>query len=235
LLGAALVAAKLFHDDAGAPGKAAGDGAVAAHSASDEVRSPFAPWGGGESRDVAAAIAGARLIGVRVAADPVRSGAVIAMPDGAQRAFAVGQEIAPGVRLAAIDLDHVVLAAADAEHRLVLEGYSTRPGATMIASAPAPAQPAVNPREAVAWLSQILIRPEESVGAPYGWRIIGPVPPVAAQAGLQTGDLILAVNGARPTSGAIRLDGDATGQPIQLSVVRSSGERITIALARSRT
>jgi general secretion pathway protein C len=184
---------------------------------------------------VAAAIAGARLIGVRVAADPVRSGAVIVMPDGVQRAFAIGQEIAPGVRLAAIDLDHVVLAAADAEHRLMLEGYSNGPATSMLAAAPPPTQPAAaNPREAVAWLSQILIRPEESVGAPYGWRIVGPVPPIAAQAGLQTGDLILAVNGARPTSGAIRLDGDATGQPIQLSVVRSSGERVTIALARSR-
>jgi general secretion pathway protein C len=184
---------------------------------------------------VAAAIAGARLIGVRVAADPVRSGAVIAMPDGVQRAFAIGQEIAPGVRLATIDLDHVMLAAAGAEHRLMLEGYANRPAAAMLAAAPPPTQPAANPREAVAWLSQILIRPEASVGAPYGWRIVGPVPPVAAQAGLQTGDLILAVNGARPTSGAIRLGGDATGQPIQLSVVRSSGERVTIALARSRT
>lgn len=50
-----------------------------------------------------------RLHGVRVGGGGSGS-AILGTPDGLQRSFAVGEEIAPGVRLVSVAEDHVVLA-----------------------------------------------------------------------------------------------------------------------------
>ncbi len=50
-----------------------------------------------------------RLHGVRALGGGAGS-AIIGTPDGAQKPFAVGEEVAPGVRLVSVAEDHVVLA-----------------------------------------------------------------------------------------------------------------------------
>ncbi len=72
-----------------------------------------------------------RLVGLRGAADGSPSGAVIALADGTQRAFAIGDEAAPGVTIAAIGADHVVLAFSGGEAVLALArgGLGGRGGA----------------------------------------------------------------------------------------------------------
>lgn len=49
------------------------------------------------------------LHGVRAGAGGTGS-AIIGTPDGAQSSFAVGDEVAPGVKLVSVEVDHVVLA-----------------------------------------------------------------------------------------------------------------------------
>ncbi|MBL8549278.1 MAG: hypothetical protein JNJ73_04790 [Hyphomonadaceae bacterium] len=183
---------------------------------------PFAPWAdtGARSEALSALAPNLRLVGVRTAPDPARGGAVFVLPSGEQRAFRVGQEIAPGVRLASIGADHVVLAADNAQTRVALE--ENTPGAPALLAAAAP------PAEPGFVLAGVSIRAEALEGAPAGWRVSGPAPPYAARAGLRMGDLIVAVNGAPPTPSAI--PPDTSTQKIELTVVRASGERVTIAL-----
>lgn len=65
-------------------------------------------------------LAQVRLDGVRIASDPNRSGAVFTLNDGRQHARAIGQEVAPGVLLAAVGEDHVVLAIRGERYRFEL-------------------------------------------------------------------------------------------------------------------
>ena len=87
------------------------------------IRSPFAPVADG----AATALAGVRVIGVRLAADPARSGAVLVLPDGAQRAFGVGQEVLPGVRLARVDAGGVTFATSAGDQRVPAETPNMAP------------------------------------------------------------------------------------------------------------
>jgi general secretion pathway protein C len=200
-----------------------------------DLASPFSPWIGTAARVRAAQahVAGMKLAGVRVGADPARDSAVFTLTDGAQRAFSVGQEIAPGVRLAAVNADHVVLDMEGEEHRLMMpDATATALGdarAFAESGLPATAEAGADmgQSETAAWLARVLSRPEESVGDPYGWRVTMPVPAVPARAGLKKGDLILAVNGVGPTAGG---SGRALANQefIQLTVIRTTGERVTI-------
>lgn len=58
---------------------------------------------------ISAAAQSFRLYGVRAGGGGSGS-AIIGTPDGRQASFAVGDEIAPGVRLQSVEADHVVLA-----------------------------------------------------------------------------------------------------------------------------
>ena len=101
----------------GAPDTAEGS-AVA--PAATEIASPFAPFGAAEPGGLSALLADVRLDGVRIADDSARSGAVFTLGDGAQHARAIGQTIAPGVVLAEVGEDFVVLTFEGVRHRLAL-------------------------------------------------------------------------------------------------------------------
>ncbi len=77
-----------------------------------EIRSPFSPdatFVEGASNAAMAYLSTVRVVGVRMAGDPARSGAIIALQDGSQRAFLVGQELSAGIRLDEVRADGLVL------------------------------------------------------------------------------------------------------------------------------
>jgi len=155
---------------------------------------------------------GYRLFGVRkVAGD---GGSAILGKDGEQASYAVGREVAPGIRLASIGKEHVVLAANGARHRLDLPQLATTDRAD---SRPAALPTVAPPKTSSATLATALT--EGSTAAPTTPR---PTSPSIAQAsaagdgytitpgvraamlrptGLRPGDVVLSVNG-RPVDPA---------------------------------
>lgn len=149
-----------------------------------------------------------QLYGVR--ADGRGGGsAIIGGPDGRQGSFLVGEEVAPGVVLGAIAADHVTLTRSGARTRLAFAEPSSaaapRPGLTagmgtlMPPSPPVPnasqgSAGAVDPKQ---FLAAASLTPRSVDGQASGYRIAGRGKSDAlARAGLQDGDVLLAVEGS---------------------------------------
>ncbi|MBY0564066.1 MAG: hypothetical protein K2P58_07755 [Hyphomonadaceae bacterium] len=202
----------------------------AAASATTAISSPFAPWtDAGSADNVAALLGGVRLIGVRVAPEPSRSGAIFLIAESdTERAFLVGEEIVPGLRVSAIAADHVLVATGNGQlHTLSLDGEMRAAPIEGASPPPGDARPGQDLPNARAWLTHTIARPEESIGPSPGWRVRPPLSEAAAAAGLQVGDLILTINGA-PPSATNEAATAAQQDMIQLSVLRSDGARFTI-------
>lgn len=149
---------------------------------------------------------GLRLFAVRPAASG--GSAILALRDGPQRAHAVGEEVAPGVVLAGVQADHVLLDDGGSRHALHFVLPEGTPARRMVpvtqapalsSSAPQPtapaadaAMPAVDP---AALLGAMGLRPDETDGRVTGYTIVprGDAA-VLRQAGLQAGDVLLSVN-----------------------------------------
>jgi type II secretory pathway component PulC len=217
------VALRAFFD--GGPERAV---AIQSGNASPEVASPFASDEGDQSLAL-----GVRLIGVRVSQDATPSGAVIALPDGSERAFLIGEDVAPGVSVITVQIDQVVLGSRGGRAQvLTLDGVTRAEPAVSAPAAPTSGgpprtAPGVAVPEAAAWLAVTLTRPEESLGPSPGWRVRPPLPDASAAAGLQVGDMIVSINGIGPNDlrGARAAADDST---IVLSVRRSTGEQVTV-------
>lgn len=140
---------------------------------------------------------GYALLGVRVAGD---GGSAILAKGGKQVAYAAGDAVAPGITLAEVASDHVLLRAGGRDHRVAL----ARPAAsTLPAPRPLPvgapparqagAGPALDPRRL---LTETGLRPQRGDGGAGGYTV---VPrgneTLLHQAGLQAGDVLLSVNG----------------------------------------
>lgn len=94
------------------------------------------------------------LFGVRAGGG--QGGAILAGPDGVQRSYRVGDEVAPGVVLRSVGFDHVILARGGVSSRLDFPpsaatyvpppapppAQAARPAPAQTAPAPAPAAPA---------------------------------------------------------------------------------------------
>lgn len=106
--------------------------------------SPFAPEydNADETHAAAALLSGIQLSGVRMSTDPSRSGAVLTLSDGAQKAFAIGDEIGEGARLAEVGADFVVVSYRGGEQNIAM---TTAPGFSfaraMMGLEPAPGAP----------------------------------------------------------------------------------------------
>lgn len=61
------------------------------------------------------------LLGTRVDAASGRGSAIIAAPDGSQKSVGVGEEIMPGVRLAAVEFESVTLDRGGAREQLYID------------------------------------------------------------------------------------------------------------------
>ena len=151
-------------------------------------------------------------------------GAILAPPDGEQASYSIGEEVAPGIRLAAVFFDHVVLDQGGRQQQL----YLPSDGAVAPPAAPgSAAAPAISPRAAFG------LSPRAQ-----GGRITGAIVDPGANAalfqasGFKPGDVVVAVNGARITS-AIDIEqlqsSIVPGARLMLSVERGA-ETVPIAL-----
>lgn len=142
------------------------------------------------------------LHGVR-AAGGGRGSAILSI-GGTQRSVTVGEEVEPDVVLAAVGADHVILSRGGARRRL---GFPTpQPGGAPApaAASPAPAAdpqpssgPALDPRRL---LAQTTLVPRVRDGRASGYTVYPKGgSDVLRQAGLQQGDVLLAVDGVTLT------------------------------------
>lgn len=146
-----------------------------------------------------------QLFGVRENRGSGGGAAIIGAPDGEQGSYAIGEEVAPGVRLAAVFFDYVVLDRGGRQEKLFLDQSKApevvtgggAPGASPAQAPSAGAQPltAAVARQAFSFTlrqqSGRVTGVTVSTGANQG---------LYAAAGFQPGDVIVAVNGARIAS-----------------------------------
>lgn len=127
--------------------------------------------------------------------------AIIGAPDGEQLSYAVGQEVAPGVKLAAVFFDFVVLDAGGQQQKLYMDGSAeSAPAAAAIDEPAGPAPPAAT--MTAGGLRRALTFAPRSRGGRVTGAIVNPGSDTAAfaAAGFRPGDVIVSVNGARISS-----------------------------------
>ncbi|HEX8402848.1 MAG TPA: type II secretion system protein N [Allosphingosinicella sp.] len=189
------------------------------------------------------------LFGVRENRATGRGSAIIGTADGQQRSYAVGEEIMPGVTLTAVGFDNVTVSRSGTAEQLFLDqsppATAVGPGAIpamstpMTTSTPPPplpvvvAPPPAPPANANSSLSnEVQFQPRLNGGQVTGVTVQPQGSGVAFRAaGLQSGDVVVAVNGqpissaeqARSIAGQLR-GGDAevqverNGRPVSLRV-----------------
>ena len=179
------------------------------------------------------------LFGTRIDEAQGGGSAIVAGADGVQKSVAVGEEVAPGVRLKAVAFDHVTLDRGGAEEDLFLDQSGAvrpvQPAASplMDGAVPTGGVPVAQLRQEIGFIPRIdggrvsglVVRPQGS-GT------------VFRQAGLREGDVVTAIAG-RPITSAEdfdRLAGDFRGGGnIPLTVERGTQTlslAITVAPAR---
>ncbi len=141
-----------------------------------------------------AATLGLRLFGVRAGLVGEKGSAIIAAPDGRQASYAVGDEVTPGVVLAAVRGDHVILGRGAERLRLSFPQVAAAAPAT---DAPAPAAAAGNPASGPSRLMlPSLVEPKMMGDRMVGVAVkAGAGGAALAAAGLQPGDVLISVNG----------------------------------------
>ena len=161
------------------------------------------------------------LFGTRIDEAQGGGSAILAGPDGVQRSVAVGEEVAPGVRLKAVAFDHVTLDRGGADEDLFLD--QSRSVQPVSASAPAAGDPVATPG-APAPLAPTGASPAgEGFNAAQIRQEIGFIPRIDGgrvsglvvrsqgsgqlfrQANLREGDVVTSIAG-RPVTGADVLD-----------------------------
>lgn len=167
------------------------------------------------------------LFGVREERGAGGGSAIIGPPGGEQRSYVVGEEVSPGVKLAAVFFDFVVLDAGGQQQKLYMDGSSSGQAAPASAPAPGAAPATAGTLTAEAARRAIRLAPRSS-----GGRITGVMASPGtdsasfAAAGLRPGDVIVAVNGARISSQTdlVQLQSSlAPGARLSLSVERGAG------------
>lgn len=163
-----------------------------------------------------------RLFGVREDQATGRGSAIIALPDGTQSSYGVGEEIMPGVTLTAVAADNVTISRNGVMEQLFLDQSTPAPGAT-----PAPPQPGTTPAAQPMVVAPapapapglapppIQLQPRVSDNQITGLAVSpGGDGQAFRAAGFAAGDVITSVNGQRVTSAeqALALVRQAGGQ-----------------------
>ena len=176
---------------------------------------------------------GLTLFGVNINEATGGGSAIIAAEDGIQNSYAVGEEIAPGVKLVGVAFDHVLLDRGGARESLFLDQSGAAPVATPATPLPAPtpevgAAPAndavAGELSPAALKSGVGFAPRSENGRVTGV-VVQPQGDGAAfrAAGLRPGDVIRGVNG-RPIGSA----GDAAALANQIT----PGARLSLEVER---
>jgi general secretion pathway protein C len=151
-----------------------------------------------------------KLTGVREDRATGRGSAIIQLPDGRQLSFGVGEEIMPGVTLAAVGFDNVTISRGGMQEQIFIDQSQPTTVATgdpnsTVPVPPGPPQPQVvapqGPVQAP-MTGAINFLPRMSAGGVTGVQVTpgNDGGRALAAAGLQPGDVIVAVNGQRVTS-----------------------------------
>lgn len=145
------------------------------------------------------AAAGLTLRGV-TGGGPGGGAIIVADASGAQRVVRMGREILPGMVLQQVGLNHAIASAAGGSVRLELNKSGAvavapaAPAAPAMAAAGPTAQPASRQRETLQY--RMGLAPQKANGRTNGFALRpGAEMPLLRQAGLQPGDVIVAVNG----------------------------------------
>lgn len=161
---------------------------------------PFFRTSGGSAPTAAVTSLALKLFGTRIDFASGRGSAIIATPDGVQSSFAVGDEITPGVRLKEVGGDFVILDRGGTAEQLFLDQSMPAPVAAPTGSAPLPvAATATSASQAI--IDAVGFQPRMS-GSEMSGLILTPKGDGAAfkSAGLEPGDILLAVDGKRVQS-----------------------------------
>jgi general secretion pathway protein C len=176
------------------------------------------------------------LFGVRENRGSGAGAAILGAPDGEQTSFRVGEEVAPGVKLAAVFFDYVVLDRGGRQEKLYMDQPAAGGGAGAMPAAPASTSGGASPEQSLsasAARSAFTLAPRNRGGQVTGVAVSpGADPALFASAGFQSGDVIVAVNGARITSAAdlAQLQSSlAPGARLSLTVERGA-QTVPIAL-----
>ena len=175
----------------------------------------------------AASTAELQLFGVRQEGAAGGGSAIIGSADGEQKSYVVGEEVAPGIKLAAVAFDYVLLDRGGAQERLGFPGDAPAESATAAPpSAQAPAAPSApgTPLTASAIRQAVTFGPR-TAGAKVTGVLVNPGrnPTLFQTAGFRPGDVIVAVNGARISSPV---------DVAQLQNALSPGARLALSVER---
>ncbi|WP_324750541.1 type II secretion system protein N [Sphingomonas sp. LY54] len=152
-----------------------------------------------------------RLTGVREDRASGRGSAIIALPDGSQRSFGIGEEIVPGVTLAAVGFDNVTLSRGGTPEQLFLDQSGPAaivPGGPPTAPPPVAPMPGIVAPQPTAALVPAAAGGSAAADIAFRPRLNGAeITGVTVQpqgsgnafraAGLAPGDVILSVDGRR--------------------------------------
>jgi general secretion pathway protein C len=200
---------------------------------------PFFRISGQQTGPAAVTPLNVKLYGVRVDEASGRGSAIVAGPDGVQQSVAVGDEVAPGVKLVAVADDHVTLDRGGRTEALYLDQSGTPPGPPALGVVPPPAPgappgppaPRAGPPTLAQLRSAIVATPRLDGGRLTGL-VLAPQGPAFNAAGLEQGDVVLAIN-CRPVTGLGDLERAATdlrgGGTLQLTVERG-GQPTSLAI-----
>jgi general secretion pathway protein C len=183
-----------------------------------------------------------KLYGVREDRATGRGSAIIALPDGVQSSFAVGDEIMPGVTLTEVAFDSVTISRNGAPEQIFLDQSEpaatavAAPGAPAGAPAPSPLQESPPPAQPPVVVSPaappVRLQPRMSGGRVDGILVSpgGDGGQAFRAAGFAPGDVIVSVNGQRvgSTEQARALIRGSSGQAIL--VVDRGGRPVPIVL-----
>ncbi|QLC21281.1 type II secretory pathway component PulC [Parasphingopyxis sp. CP4] len=153
-----------------------------------------------------------RLFGIRMDEASGRGSAIIALPNGEQDSFSVGDEIVPGVTLEAVDFDFVSISRNGSSEQIFLDQSGSTASPTPQATAPSAASPPTR-----STVSQRINRPTAQRITPSalaagtqisprreGNRLTGIVLQPSGEsadalraAGFEPGDVIVSINGER--------------------------------------
>lgn len=147
---------------------------------------------------------GLTLHAVRRGADGRGGSAILAAAGQPQRSIGVGEEVAPGVVLEAVGVEEVILRRGSERTRLGFAAPGGPPATPIAVAAPAPLNPPSGPSPAApqtevdlpALLAAVQLEPWAREDQTPGYRLRIPSPTAATQqAGLEDGDILLAIDG----------------------------------------
>lgn len=186
---------------------------------------PFLRAGAPQTQAVAAMPSDLQLFGTRAGGAGVLGSAIIGQGEGDQNSFVVGEEVVPGIKLAEVAFDHVVLDRGGVQQSLYMPSADGTDGAQQGPATPGAAiAPGAAASAGAAMAAGLDVRPQQQNGQVTGV-VIGPGsnPALFQAAGFQPGDVVVAVNGAKISSAI-----DA--QQLQSSLV--PGARLTLTVQR---